>query len=232
MFRRRREINLWSNGLLREHVVACYASHPDRDDVRAVVVFHLDLDLLPKDATARAQAAAAQRGDAFEGIPLFTAFCFALEGPDQLDLLMGDLALAMRERCGFDSAEEAAPYAFQWVGEDGLVLPFDNIPGSTKQPSLNSSRAGRLSSRRRLCCGSFLLRGITPWSASAQEPSRTRKRPYKPQIEPGAPGWLSTRTGASDHRVSSDRVTAPAGPEPADGSRTRAAPLACRGSDR
>lgn len=67
MFRRRREINLWSNGLLREHVVACYASHPDRDDVRAVVVFHLDLDLLPKDATARAQAAAAQRGDAFGG---------------------------------------------------------------------------------------------------------------------------------------------------------------------
>lgn len=131
---------------------------------------------------------------------------------------MGDLALAMRERCGFDSAEEAAPYAFQWVGEDGLVLPFDNIPGSTKQPSLNPSRAGRLSSRRRLCCGSFLLRGITPWSASAQEPSRTRKRRTNPRSSRGRPGGcpqepeqatIGSRPIASQRRLVPSPLTGP-----------------------
>jgi hypothetical protein len=89
----------------------------------------VNLEHLPKDASARAEAAAVERGEPFQRIPPYTAFCFGLEGPDSVDLLSGDLALAMRESCGFDSPEAAAPYAAGWVGENGLLLPFDNIPG-------------------------------------------------------------------------------------------------------
>ena len=130
MFRRRRPLNEWSFDLIREQVVQCFTSDPDNDDVRAVVVFHQDLDLLPKNAEKQAAREATEAGEPFEGIPPYMAFACGFDDDDRVEIFMGgNMTVVVREWQGFQTVRDAARYAAHWVGEGGQPMPFENIPG-------------------------------------------------------------------------------------------------------
>jgi hypothetical protein len=123
-------MNEWSPSLIRQQIVQCFTTDPDDDEVRAVVVLHQDLDLLPKDTLKRAADEATASGEPFEGVPAYMAFAFGFDDEDRVEIFMGgNLTVVLRESAGFHSPQEAARYAAGWVGEGGRIMPFENIPG-------------------------------------------------------------------------------------------------------
>lgn len=130
LLRRRRPLNEWSFDLIRKHIVSCFTSDLDHDDVRAVVVLHQDESLLPKDAPKQAAAEADEAGEPFDGIPSYMAFAFGFNDDDRVELFMGGvMTTVVREWTGFNTPIEAARYAAGWCGEGAKVFDFENIPG-------------------------------------------------------------------------------------------------------
>jgi len=120
----------WSPGLIREQIVQCFTSDPDDADVRAVVVLHQDLELLPKDIEKQAAREATEMGEPYTGIPPYMGFAFGFDDDDRVGLFMdGDMTVVVREGRAFQTPTDAAAFAEDYCGPGTHVLPFENIPG-------------------------------------------------------------------------------------------------------
>lgn len=130
MFKRRRELDQWPAAQLREHVVACFTTDPDADEVRAAVILHQDPALLPKDAPARARAEIEANGEEWKGFPEYVTFCFGFDDSDRVDIFMdGNNAVTVREWRSTPNLADASSHASEWIGEELHQFPFENIPG-------------------------------------------------------------------------------------------------------
>jgi hypothetical protein len=130
VFRRRRPIHEWTRQQLLDQVSACFTSDPDVEEVRAAVVLHQSLDLLPKDTEKKAEAEVAEAGEIFDGFKEYVTFMFAFAEEDRVEVFMeGNLAALVYQWEPSHSLDEAKNQGHEWVGSAGLGLPFENIPG-------------------------------------------------------------------------------------------------------
>lgn len=130
LLRRRQHPSKWSAKRWKQLIRVCFTSDPDREDVKASVIVHWDLNLLPKDTVRLAQQEAAEEGEEWAGFRDHACFLFGFDDEDRVTIFMGgELAVCVRGMLQSRSLEEAAADAREWVGAGALELPFENIPG-------------------------------------------------------------------------------------------------------